>query len=184
VPQRFIQLSGPSSLTPGESSEPVVVLDGQVLDGQNEPLAEQIARLTSEIIDRIEVTKYGNGAAYGARGSNGVIAIFTRRGVNAPTNRALDIDETTLKPLKFKGFSTPAKFLAPDYSDPERLKDLPDNRSTIFWSPSITNDGKQSTHINFYAADLPTSYRIVVEGVTADGNPVRGEKIITIRKNP
>jgi hypothetical protein len=38
--------------------------------------------------------------------------------------------------------------------------------------------------VKFYAADQPTTYRAVVEGVTAEGNPVRGEKLIFIRKNP
>jgi hypothetical protein len=34
--------------------------------------------------------------------------------------------------------------------------------------------------VSFYAADIPTNYRIVVEGVTADGQAIRGEKIIVV----
>ncbi|MEO8473173.1 MAG: carboxypeptidase-like regulatory domain-containing protein [Chryseolinea sp.] len=184
MPQRFIQLSGPSSLAKDNLSQPIVLIDGQVLSDRDESLTDQISRLSPEVIDRIEVTKYGNGAAYGARGSNGIIAIYTRRPGNSVTDKVADIDDANLTPLKFRGFSIPGKFMAPDYSDPENLKNLPDNRSTIFWNPSITYDGKHSLYINFYAADPTTSYRIVVEGVTAEGKPVRTEKIISIRKNP
>lgn len=181
-PQRRIQISGPSSIA--ESAEPIVVLDGMVLNDWDEPPADQISRLIPDMIERIEITKYGNGAAYGARGGNGVIAIFTRRPGNSSVNEVADLDETKLKRLKFQGFSSPGKFVSPDYSDPERFKDLPDNRSTLLWNPHLTSDGKQSSYVNFYAADQPTLYRVVIEGVTAEGNPVRGEKIISIRKNP
>jgi hypothetical protein len=89
-----------------------------------------------------------------------------------------------LQPIRKAGFSDIMKFSSPDYSTPENASSVPDYRSTIYWNPSIMTDGKSPTSISFFAADLPTQYRIVIEGVTASGKTVRGEKILSIRKLP
>ena len=48
---------------------------------------------------------------------------------------------------------------------------------------SLTYDQPHSAaQISFYAADLPTQYRIVVEGITNDGRIVHGEKLVTVEE--
>ncbi|MEJ0032848.1 MAG: hypothetical protein WDO15_21880 [Bacteroidota bacterium] len=78
-------------------------------------------------------------------------------------------------------YSTSSKFIAPDYNDPV-TEDHFDYRATIHWSPFVVTDGKQPATVSFYAADVATTYRIVVEGVTKAGTPVRAEKIIEVAK--
>ncbi|HNV30789.1 MAG TPA: hypothetical protein PKJ83_16705, partial [Cyclobacteriaceae bacterium] len=56
----------------------------------------------------------------------------------------------------------------------------PDFRTTIFWKPDVKTDDTGKVTVPFYAADLATRYRIVVEGVTEKGVPVRAVSYITV----
>ncbi|MBA4057748.1 MAG: hypothetical protein C0490_23740, partial [Marivirga sp.] len=146
--------------------------------------AAQIEMLRPSEIESIEVSKFGGSAAFGARGGNGVISIHTDKG-NSGTNAGINAyDKSMLKPFKMAGFSSSKKFKSPDYSDPYKNSNLPDYRSTIYWNPSISTDGTSPCEISFFAADLTTQYRIVVEGITSDGKAFKGEKIIRIQKSP
>ncbi|WP_316813686.1 hypothetical protein [Pedobacter heparinus] len=44
-----------------------------------------------------------------------------------------------------------------------------DIRSTIHWEPNIITNEKGEATISFYAADLPASYTIVIEGSNMNG---------------
>jgi hypothetical protein len=68
------------------------------------------------------------------------------------------------KPL---AFSLPKKFYNPRYLSKDSTGT--DIRSTIHWEPNIVTDEKGEAIISFYAADLPTSYTIVVEGSDMNG---------------
>ena len=67
-----IRIRGASSLSGSQS--PLIIVDGVVLNGS-------LSDINSEDIENVEVLK-GSAAAslYGARGANGVINIFTKRG--------------------------------------------------------------------------------------------------------
>lgn len=39
-----------------------------------------------------------------------------------------------------------------------------------------------TANVTFYAADLQTKYRVVVEGVTSKGEPIHAEAYVTIEK--
>ena len=53
----------------------------------------------------------------------------------------------------------------------------------VFINPSIKTDSQTGTSsVTFFAADLPGLYRVIVEGITSDGQPVRGEAYITIEE--
>ncbi|HTE30540.1 MAG TPA: TonB-dependent receptor plug domain-containing protein, partial [Chryseolinea sp.] len=184
IPRKYLQLSGGSSFG-GLADEPLVIIDGQAVNGFFGGPAEQISSLNPNDIDRIEVLKYGNGAAYGARGGNGVIVIYTRRGEDS--EKALDLasyDKSKLIPLRIRGYTTARKFITPDYSSSELNKDLLDNRTTVYWNPVVNITRKEPVTLTFYAADLPTQYRVVVEGIAGDGQVVHSEKTLTIRNAP
>ncbi|MFZ5999482.1 MAG: hypothetical protein ACOYW3_03170, partial [Bacteroidota bacterium] len=63
-------------------------------------------------------------------------------------------------------------------SDPSRK----DYRSVIYWNPNVQLTEKGPVTLDFYAADLPTTYRIVVEGVSTTGEPLRYETYVTVKK--
>jgi hypothetical protein len=109
---------------------------------------------------------------YGSRGSNGLIAIYTKTGYD---------QESTKNYLshKIKGYDRPRVFYSPDYTK-EREADNADFRTTIFWKPDVKTDDEGIASVNFYTADLATRYRIVVEGVTDKGKPVRAVSYLTV----
>jgi hypothetical protein len=55
----------------------------------------------------------------------------------------------------------------------------PDLRTTIHWEPNITTDEEGKANFRFYTADAPSTYSVVIEGVTEDGKIVyKRDKIV------
>lgn len=182
LPRKYL-LFGISTFSAGTSQEPLLLIDGVPIPttGGDLSVAERISSMSPYEIERIDVLKSGLAAAYGARGGNGVIAIYTRN--KPPQTKVPALDKSKMKPVGVAGFSSFKKFTPVDYAqanDPAKK----DYRSLIYWNPQVHLDGKKPAALTFYAADLPTTYRIVVEGVTASGKPVRAEKLIAIAKAP
>ena len=182
-PVKYLMLGGISSFGSMSTQEPLVLIDNVVVNDMIGGPAEQLERLNPAEIERVEVSKFANAAAYGARGGNGIISIHTGRTRLAERSALGAYDKSLIQPVPVKGYSVIRKFIAPDYSTPEKNVAIPDNRSTIYWNPTIQKNG-QPIVVSFFAADTPTRYRIVIEGVTDDGKAVRGEKIVTIGKQP
>jgi hypothetical protein len=69
-----------------------------------------------------------------------------------------------------KGFNKVRQFYSPRYDRPNDVAlKLPDQRTTIFWAPYVNTEANGKTTIDFYNADGPGNYRVVVEGINADG---------------
>ncbi|HEY5917115.1 MAG TPA: carboxypeptidase-like regulatory domain-containing protein [Chryseolinea sp.] len=181
-PTKYLLLGSPSSFGNIKTQEPLVLIDNVVVNDVMGGPAAAIDALSPAEIERVEVSKFGSNAAYGARGGGGVIGIHTRRRPPEATTLGT-YDKALLRPLPVKGFSPTRKFISPDYSTPEKNIAVTDNRATIYWNPSIEIKDSAAV-VSFFAADNATRYRIIVEGVTTDGRPIRGEKIVTIEKLP
>lgn len=175
------------------STEPLVLLDGVPVGGQafvhssngqgtlGDTSGDRMAMIDPNMVDRIEVTTRVN-SLYGEAGRNGVIAIFTKAG---STNRLSNLqDLKTVDVYKISGYSTPREFRSPDYDSPTLDKEKPDYRSTIYWNPQLSTDEITGIcSVSFFAADLPGRYRIIVEGITETGKPIRSESFIVIDSN-
>jgi len=127
-------------------------------------------------VTRIELTTRIN-SMHGSSGVGGVLAIYTKTGA--------EIEDKPIDPnfqsVKAPGFNKPRSFRMPYYNDPKTDKSIGDYRSTLYWNPIVTTDhetGKAS--VSFYAADLETTYRVVVEGVTDKNEPIRTEHFIKV----
>ncbi len=161
-------------------AECLVEIDGIVLTTiGDETVAERLSLMSINDIESIDVLRFASASSYGARAANGVISIKTRLGNTQPGQQPRP-DRSKLQVISLAGYSEPAEFTSPDYSALTSGDDRSDVRSTIYWNPLVVTNGKEPYMVSFYAADIPTRYRIVVEGVTADGEPVRGEKIIVV----
>ena len=67
-----------------------------------------------------------------------------------------------------KGFNWTRQFYSPHYDHPtDNTK--PDTRTTIYWNPYVNTDASGKANINFYNADGPGNYRVVIEGINAAG---------------
>ncbi|MBX2895860.1 MAG: carboxypeptidase-like regulatory domain-containing protein [Cyclobacteriaceae bacterium] len=179
------------------SKEPLVLIDGVPVGGSSEATTkrdengnitelgelgdtagDRLNIIDPNMIDRIEVTTRVN-SLYGDAGRNGVIAIFTKAGA---TKRSHLIDLKTVDVHKVSGYSSPHEFKSPDFSNLTTNKEKPDYRSTIYWNPNLKTDDTSGTcSVSCFAADLPGRYRVVVEGITQSGKPIRAESVILIQ---
>jgi TonB-dependent SusC/RagA subfamily outer membrane receptor len=165
-----VQVTGNSVLIRGPSTflgsnEPLYLIDNVPVD------VTAVQTMNPMDVERIEVLKGPSAAIYGARGANGVIAIFTIRG------------RFMIKGiLKFDmlGFHRPREFYSPKYGT--RFDDLvEDYRTTLYWDPYIRTDSTGLAKISFYCSDVRSSFHIVVEGISEEGKIGRNEKIIQVQ---
>lgn len=177
IPKKLI---GFPAMTREVFEECMVEIDGVVVTPiGGETLAERLASMSVNEIESVDVLRFASASAYGVRAANGVIAIKTRIG-NSSTDSKPRVDRSKLQVISLGGYSEANEFESPDYSEHTNGDDRTDYRSTIYWNPHSVSNGKEPLMLSFYAADIPTQYRVVVEGVTAEGEPVRAEKIIVV----
>ena len=138
-----------------------IYVDGMATD------ASFVFSLSSSEIEKITVARSAvDLAAFGAGGAGGVISIKTLTGVTAFDN------DRGLKAKSILGYQEPSEFYAPKYgvtvpSDYERR----DSRITLHWNPTLYVSSEVSNNIRFWMNDIPSSYRIVVQGLTETGDP-------------
>ena len=157
---------------------PLIIVDGVPFGGESD--SPGLEDIPVDIIESIDVFKGPSTAVFGGRGGTGVISITTRR---ASENRNIE-NENEPNSILYKplGYQKPAEFYSPRYETLEsRQMTVPDYRTTIYWKPDvvISNDGKAS--FEFYTADFPTTYSVVIEGLTADGKIVRQVEKIKVK---
>jgi hypothetical protein len=107
-------------------------------------------------------------------GAGGAIAVYTKKG----GDNAGDQTIRGFERMKKAGYSLVKEFYSPDYAVKKEVHELPDKRLTLFWSPYISVDSiTHATTIRFYNNDFSKRFRIVVEGIAADGRVGHVEQI-------
>lgn len=147
---------------------PLILVDGNIWSFEN------LMGLSASSIDYVEIVSRAS-PIYGGRGVNGIIAIYTKQGADYADSKP---DYTF---HKIGGYSRALNFTAPDYSE-ENQDSNPDFRTTIYWNPYITTGEHKPATVAFYAADVETKYKVIVEGITLDGKPFRGISYITVSR--
>jgi hypothetical protein len=56
-----------------------------------------------------------------------------------------------------------------------------DTRSTIYWNPNISISSEGKANVSFYAAKVPTTYFLKIEGITSNGHPISTVQRIVVR---
>ncbi|MCB0633109.1 MAG: TonB-dependent receptor plug domain-containing protein [Lewinella sp.] len=168
-PQQTARIRGTSTIS--LSSTPAYLIDGLLVDEsliQAYPVAN---------IYFIDVLKGPGTSIFGRNGANGVIAIYTRQGANAP--QAVKRPPGIIN-FRYGGFYKAREFYAPDYSTRKEIHIKPDYRTTLFWAPNLfTSEGK--AEVSFYTCDHTGNYRLRVEGITSRGVPVFAEKTFRVK---
>lgn len=156
-----------------EEIEPQETSDG--LTKAEEQLIQSVKSIPVNDIEKIEVLKSpGNLAVFGTKGANGVIAIYTRKGVPTQGGVTRGILEKTI--TGYSGFKT---FYSPAYL-PDNTKNTADFRTTLYWNPElIIKNGEAG--ITFYTSDEPGQYSIIVEGISTDGKICTGSATFEIK---
>ncbi|RZK79252.1 MAG: hypothetical protein EOO85_04185, partial [Pedobacter sp.] len=68
-----------------------------------------------------------------------------------------------------KGFNKAREFYSPKYDRTGGQNAVPDLRSTIYWNANLKTYSTGKTSFSYFNADGPGKYKVVVEGITADG---------------
>lgn len=131
---------------------------------------ETIASLNVSDIAMIKVIR---GVFLGsAGGSEGAIAIYTKRGGMRSKYDTPDLPSGLLL-----GYKKLVPMFTPDYTD-ERFRDVVDQRSVLYRNSFLAPDGTMQ-RVTFYNNDKATKYRLIVNGFNASGTPVYLNKIIS-----
>lgn len=119
-------------------------------------------------VESVEVLRSaGNTAIYGIRGGGGVLIITTKRGGRNENYASYAAGILDFNP---QGFYKGRQFYSPDYDDPKTNKEIRDLRSTIYWNPNVVTTAAGKADMEFYNADGTGNYRVVIEGIDAEGN--------------
>ncbi len=97
---------------------------------------------------------------------DGIIDIRSRQG--RFQDFILPSSTVTYKFQSYAGYENPRTGID-RLSDEATNSHLPDFRSLLYWNPDISPDNEGKAEISFEASDVPGHYRIVVEGISADG---------------
>jgi hypothetical protein len=153
-------------------SPPLYLLDGIPVSLEalkTIPMAEVL------FVDALKGTK---AVIYGSAGANGVIAVYTTDGTEFKNVGNKEI--RGINKFIHPGYSPIRKFYEPVYKTKGKNEEIPDNRITICWKPMVKLDKEGKAKISFYSADIATTYRVVLEGLTDEGEPITNESFISI----
>ena len=117
-------------------------------------------------VDVIDVLKsLGETAIFGITGANGVIAVYTKRGMS---DEEYNANPVGIISEKICGYSAYREFYSPAYT-PENLDaEKPDHRVTLYWNPYITTENGKAS-LSFFTSDDKSGYKIFIEGITQSG---------------
>ena len=105
--------------------------------------------------------------------NNGTVSIYTKKVEKAPRMSLSEIEsllpKSNIIDLTPLGYVKERKFYTPKYDTPER-RAVNDIRTTVYWNPAVITSEDGTVQLEYYNADGKGSYRVVVEGVDANGN--------------
>ncbi|GAA4343661.1 hypothetical protein [Flaviaesturariibacter amylovorans] len=160
-----ISNSGPNPTLTWRGGSPALYLDEMQSD------VAQVGSISVHDIAYVKVFRPGESIMTG--GGGGVIAIYTRKGGEGAT-------DPSFKGMSFvtiQGYSPVKEFFSPDYAKPSERDAYGDYRSTLLWSPTIyTDKTRRKIRLQFYNNDVTKHFRLVLEGVNAEGKVIRVEK--------
>lgn len=168
-----------NGLTVNASQGVLVTVDDVPRSGE---AREVLSIINPSTIESIELAT-GINVLYGGQGVNGILSIYTKKGVGSDSDKDKSKQAPNLHMVVVPGYTRADQFNSPDYSKPVSDSNT-DFRSTLYWNPDLQTDSENgTTSASFYAADLQTQYRIRVEGITEKNIPVAGEYLIDIKNN-
>ena len=132
--------------------------------------ADVVESLYAEDIGLVKVYKGNSAIILGA--SRGAIALYTVKGKSTRDWRKKGFDF-----FKKLGYSASREFNPIDYSVIKPESEFSDLRTTIYWNPSISIKDGIAT-IEFYNDDVCKKYKVVIEGIDANGKLLYAEKEI------
>lgn len=137
---------------------PLIMLDGVPIFDEDEIMA--LSPLRVRKLEVVTKRYY-----LGPLSFPGIVSYTTYQG---------DLDGFQLNPksvkMNYEGLQLQREFYLPRYeSSQQRQTRMPDQRTLLYWNPSAITNADGSLQLEFYTSDQSGTFRIVVEGMTADG---------------
>jgi len=149
---------------------PMLFADGVII---NDPAI--IANIDPELVEKVDAIK----ARYfvGDYMFYGLVNVITRSG---------DFSHFTLPDyavrIRYRAIEETKSFSSPDYGSAEKTQSrLPDFRNTIYWNPELKFNRQGSCSVEFFTSDIKSDYKIVIQGVSKQGDLFSAEKIIRVK---
>lgn len=126
----------------------------------------------------VDALRGAKAAIYGSEGAHGVIAVFTKDGseIKSLGNK----NKTGIVNFTHPGYSPIRKFYEPLFKSKGMTHEKSDHRTTICWKPTILLNEQGKAKISFYSANVATTYRVELQGISYDGAPLVSEIFLDI----
>jgi hypothetical protein len=83
--------------------------------------------------------------------------------------------------IDYEGLQQHKEFYSPRYETVSEINTyMPDGRHLLYWNPDVQINGSETKQLEFYTSDQPGRYKVVVQGIAADGTPLYGETAFTV----
>ncbi len=129
-------------------------------------------------IESVEIFTSGRAAAFGARGANGVVAFYTKKGNNSKDDF---YNDPLINKFVYKNaYYTPTEFFSPNYDVLSMSDKYIDSRATVYWNPNITITNYEAQNISFFTTDREAELLIDIQGVSQTGELIHEMKIISV----
>lgn len=107
-------------------------------------------------------------------GANGAIAIYTRKGGDVKSTPGKGLNNNVVY-----GYTPAREFYSPNYGTFVKRNEEKDYRTTLYWNPNVeVSPGKRQVTLTFYNNDVSDFFRVVIEGMSADGRLTHFEQIM------
>ncbi len=114
---------------------------------------------------------------FGSDGIGGAVAIYLKDGAEIAISADKSNEETMLQAF-ITGYTPYKEFYSPDYSNAQATG-YQDSKATLYWNPFVFTDAtNRSIQLPFYNVDHTKKLRVIIEGVNANKQFTRVEKII------
>ncbi len=136
------------------SNEPLLLIDGIPTS------MDAIKYIAIQDVDRIEILKGSSTAMFGTRGANGVIAIYTKRGMFMKKG---EINFSVL------GYHVTEQFYSPSENTIQSRIESEQLPLTIFWNPDIIIGKGESLHVTLPIKLPDKVFYVIYEGISTLG---------------
>lgn len=140
--------------------------------GMSTRLADIELMYNIDMIKRVDFLPPHMAVVFGSRATSGGIIVLTLKNVE---EMKMDYEPFHLQIYSPLGYQKPAEIYTPEYTVKGKLPDGNDLRCTVYWAPAVKIDSSGNSFVEFYTSDEKnTKYTVTVEGVTDDGNIIKG----------
>jgi len=130
---------------------------------------DAIVSLDINEIDFVDIITGPKAVLYGSRGSNGVVAYFTKTG--SSQGEMDEREDWGITFVKLAGYASAREFYSPRYDTRKDEHIKPDFRPTLFWGPDLELVKGKTTTVDFHTSDEAGAYEIFIQGLGIDGSP-------------